>query len=375
MKKKINNKLRIPLYEPFIGKLEKTYVNDCLNTNWISSRGKYVKLFEDRFKNFIKIKYAVSVVNGTAALHVALLALGIGENDEVITPTFTYIATANAINYVGASIKFVDSKITSWQIDEDKISNQITSKTRAILIPHIYGQACEMNKIKQICKKNKLFLIEDCAEAFGSYYRNKHVGTFGDVSTFSFFGSKTITTGEGGMVVTNNYKIADKVERLKMVGNDKDKHYWHNIVGYNYRMTNLCAAIGYGQLSKAKFILKKKRNIFQIYKKNLINLPISLHEECPNTTHSYWLVSIMVNNELIRDKLRNYLNNLNIETRPAFYPIHIMPMYYNKKYKNKFPVATQLSKRGVNLPSGPLLTKKDILFICSKIKQFFYKKN
>ena len=158
---KKNNKSRIPLYEPFISKLEKTYVNDCLSTNWISSRGKYAKLFEDRFKNFIKIKYAVSVVNGTAALHVALLALGIGEKDEVITPTFTYIATANAINYVGASIKFVDSKITSWQIDEDKISNHITSKTRAILVPHIYGQACEMNKIKQICKKNKLFLIED----------------------------------------------------------------------------------------------------------------------------------------------------------------------------------------------------------------------
>ena len=360
---KKNNQSRIPLYEPFISKLEKTYVNDCLNTNWISSRGKYVKLFEDRFKNFIKIKYAVSVVNGTAALHVALLTLGIGEKDEVISPTFTYIATANAINYVGASVKFVDSKITSWQIDEDKISNHITSKTRAVLVPHIYGQACEMNKIKQICKKNKLFLIEDCAEAFGSYYKNKHVGTFGDVSTFSFFGSKTITTGEGGMVITNNYKIAEKVESLKMVGNDKDKYYWHNIVGYNYRMTNLCAAIGYGQLSRAKFILKKKRNIFQIYKKNLINLPISLHEECPNTTHSYWLVSIMVNNGLIRDKLRNYLNNLNIETRPAFYPIHTMPMYYNKKYKNKFPVATQLGKRGVNLPSGPLLTKKDILFI------------
>ena len=375
MKKKINNKLRIPLYEPFIGKLEKTYVNDCLNTNWISSRGKYVKLFEDKFKNYINIKYAIAVCNGTAALHVALLALGIGRKDEVITPTFTYIATANSINYVGASVKFVDSKKTSWQIDENKISNHITSRTKAILVPHIYGQACEMNKIKQICKKNKLFLIEDCAESFGSYYRNKHVGTFGDVSTFSFFGSKTITTGEGGMVVTNNYKIAQKVERLKMVGNDKDKHYWHNIVGYNYRMTNLCAAIGYGQLSKAKFILKKKRNIFQIYKKNLKNLPISLHEECSNTTHSYWMVSILVNNEKTRDKLRNYLKNLNIETRPTFYPIHTMPMYYNKKYKNKFPVATQLGKGGVNLPSGPLLTKKDILFICSKIKQFFYKKN
>ena len=372
---KKNSKSRIPLYEPFISKLEKTYVNDCLNTNWISSRGKYVKLFEDKFKNYINIKYAVAVNNGTAALHVALLALGIGEKDEVITPTFTYIATANSINYVGATVKFVDSKMTSWQIDEDKISNHITSKTKAILVPHIYGQACEMSKIKQIAKKHNLFLIEDCAEAFGTYYKNKHVGTFGDVSAFSFFGSKTITTGEGGMVVTNNYKIAEKVERLKMVGNDKDIHFWHNIVGYNYRMTNICAAIGLGQLSKTKFILKKKKNIFQIYKKNLINLPISLHEEYPNTIHSYWLVSIMLNNEIKRDKLRNYLNNLNIETRPTFYPIHTMPMYYNKKYKNKFPIASQLGRRGINLPSGPKLSEKNIIFVCNQIKRFFYESN
>ena len=215
---KKNNKSRFSLYEPFVGKLEKAYVNDCLNSNWISSRGKYGKLFEDKFKNFIKIKYAVAVCNGTAALHVALLALGIGKKDEVITPTFSYIATANSINYVGASVKFIDSKKTSWQIDENKITNHITSRTKAILVPHLYGQACEMNKIKQICKKNKLFLIEDCAESFGSYYRNKHVGTFGDVSTFSFFGSKTITTGEGGMVVTNNYKIADQILQYHLKG-------------------------------------------------------------------------------------------------------------------------------------------------------------
>ena len=368
---KIKKKLKdVPLYEPLLGNLEKKYVNNCLDTNWISSKGKYVKLFENEFKNFIKTKYAISICNGTAALHVALLALGIKSKDEVITPTFTYIATANSINYVGASVKFVDSKISSWQIDEDKIIESINSKTKAILIPHIYGQTCEMAKIKKICKKNKLFLIEDCAEAFGSYYKNKHVGTFGDVSTFSFFGSKTITTGEGGMVVTNNYKIAKKAEELKMVGNDKDKYYWHNIIGYNYRMTNICAAIGLGQLSRAKKILAKKRRIFEIYKNNLMNLPLYLHVEQQGTTHSYWVISIRLVNYRLRDKLRNYLNKFKIETRPTFYPIHTMPMYFKKIYKNKFPNATLLGRSGINLPSGPTLTINQIKYVCDKIRNF-----
>jgi perosamine synthetase len=370
MKIKKLNQTNVPLYEPILGNLEKKYVKNCLDTNWISSKGKYVKLFENKFKNFIKTKYAVSICNGTAALHVALLALGITKKDEVITPTFTYIATANSINYVGASVKFVDSKISSWQIDEDKILKSISSRTKAILIPHIYGQTCEMIKIKKICKKNKLFLIEDCAEAFGSYYKNKHVGTFGDVSTFSFFGSKTITTGEGGMVVTNNYKIAKKAEELKMVGNDKDKYYWHNIIGYNYRMTNICAAIGLGQISRAKQILLKKRSIFKIYQKNLKNLPLYLHEEQSGTTHSYWMISIRLINYRLRDKLRDHLNKLKIETRPTFYPIHTMPMYFKKVNKNKFPNATLLGRSGINLPSGPTLKINQIQYVCDEIRNF-----
>tara|TARA_B100001029_G_C15012311_1_gene425023 strand:- start:52 stop:1173 length:1122 start_codon:yes stop_codon:yes gene_type:complete len=369
------NKLRhknINLYEPFIGSIEKKYVNDCLNSNWISSKGKYVKLFEDRFKKYIKIKHAVSVCNGTAALHVALLALGIGPKDEVITPTFTYIATANSINYVGAKVRFVDSKISSWQIDENEIIKNINSKTKAVLIPHLYGQSCEVSKIQKICKKNKIFLVEDCAEAFGTFYGKKHVGTFGDVATFSFFGSKTITTGEGGMVVTNNLNIAKKVNELKMVGNDKEKHYWHNIIGYNYRMTNICSAIGYGQLSRVKSILKRKREIYKIYNQNLKNLPLEMHNEQSGTTHSYWVVSIKLKNFKKRDKLRNYLNLFKIETRPTFYPIHTMKMYYNKNYKNMFFNAIEIGRSGINLPSGPTLTNVQIKFVCKKIKDFFY---
>jgi perosamine synthetase len=368
------NQLRhknIYLYEPLIGSIEKKYVNDCLNSNWISSKGKYIKLFEDRFKKHIKIKHAISTCNGTTALHVALLSLGIGPKDEVITPTFTYIATANSINYVGAKVRFVDSKISSWQIDENEIIKNINSKTKAILIPHLYGQSCEISKIQKICKKNKLFLVEDCAEAFGTFYGKKHVGTFGDVATFSFFGSKTLTTGEGGMVVTNNLNIAKKATDLKMVGNDKDKYYWHNIIGYNYRMTNICSAIGYGQLSHVKKILGRKREIYKIYSKNLQNLPLDLHEEQPGTTHSYWVVSIKLKNYKQRDKLRKYLNLFKIETRPTFYPIHTMKMYFNKSYKNKFFNAIELGRSGINLPSGPKLTDTQVKFVCKKIKDFF----
>ena len=363
-------KFKVFLYEPLIGKQEKKLVNDCLNTNWISSRGKYVKLFEDRFKRYINSKYAISVCNGTVALHLALVALGIKNNDEVLVPTFTYVSTVNAIKYVNAKVKFVDSNMLDWQMDEKSFHKKITKKTKAVIVPHIYGNVCNIKKIKQICKKNKIFLIEDCAEAVGTFYKNQHVGTFGDVSTFSFFGSKTITTGEGGMVTTNNKFLAEKIERLKMVGVSKKKFYWHYILGYNYRMTNICAAIGYAQLSRIKSIIKKKREIFLEYKKNLANLPIKLLDGNKEKKNSYWLVSFVLKKKNIRDKLRNYLENNLIETRPCFYPIHTMPIYKKDNGNNKFPVADYLGSNGITLPSSPKLSKKQIKYVCKKIKDF-----
>ena len=364
-------KFEVFLYEPLIGKQEKKLVNDCLNTNWISSRGKYVKLFEDKFKNYINAKYAISVCNGTVALHLALVALGIKNEDEVLVPTFTYISTVNAIKYVNAKVRFVDSNILDWQIDEQSFNKKITKKTKAVIVPHIYGNVCNIKKIKQICKKNKIFLIEDCAEAVGTFYKNKHVGTFGDVSTFSFFGSKTITTGEGGMVTTNKKYLAEKIDRLKMVGVSKNKYYWHYMLGYNYRMTNICAAIGYAQMLRIRSILKKKKEIFLEYKKNLKNLPIKLLEGTKKKRNSYWLVSFVLKKKNIRDKLRNYLEKHLIETRPCFYPIHTMPMYKNVSNKKRFPVAEYLGSNGITLPSSPRLSKKQIIYVCEKIKDFF----
>ena len=280
-------KYKTYLYEPITGRDEKKFVNDCLNSNWISSKGKYIKKFEKRFSNFIKIKYSITVSNGTAALHLALLALNIKKKDEVIVPTFTYISPVNAIKYIGAKVKFIDSKLKTWQIDETKLEKMITKKTRAVIVPHLYGQVSEIKKISKICRKKKIFLIEDCAEAFGCYYGKKHLGIFGDISTFSFFGSKTITTGEGGMVVTNNKKLADKIFKLKMVGVVKNRYYWHDIIGYNYRMTNICAAIGLGQLKKAKNILIKKRKVFKNYYSFLKNANPQISKEIENTKSNY----------------------------------------------------------------------------------------
>ena len=368
-------KYKTYLYEPITGRDEKKFVNDCLNSNWISSKGKYIKKFEKRFSNFIKIKYSITVSNGTAALHLALLALNIKKKDEVIVPTFTYISPVNAIKYIGAKVKFIDSKLKTWQIDETKLEKMITKKTRAVIVPHLYGQVSEIKKISKICRKKKIFLIEDCAEAFGCYYGKKHLGIFGDISTFSFFGSKTITTGEGGMVVTNNKKLADKIFKLKMVGVVKNRYYWHDIIGYNYRMTNICAAIGLGQLKKAKNILIKKRKVFKNYYSFLRNANLQISKEIENTKSSYWLINIFLANKKIRDGLAKYLKKNKIETRNTFNLVHKMPMYFKKSQKNLFPNAQILSNTGLSLPSGPNLSKLEIREISSLVKNYLEKFN
>ena len=368
-------KYKTYLYEPETGRDEKKFVNDCLDSNWISSKGKYIKKFEKRFSNFVKIKYSITVSNGTAALHLALLALDLKKDDEVIVPTFTYIAPVNAIKYIGAKIKFIDSKLNTWQIDETKLEKIITKKTKAIIVPHLYGQVSEIKKISKICKKKKIFLVEDCAEAFGCYYEKKHLGIFGDISTFSFFGSKTITTGEGGMVVTNNKKLADKVFKLKMVGVVKNRYYWHDIIGYNYRMTNICAAIGLGQLNKAKSILAKKRDVFRNYNFFLKNVDLQINKEIKNTRSSYWLINIFLANKKLRDGLAKYLKKNKIETRNTFNLVHKMPMYFKKDQKNLFPNAQILSNTGLSLPSGPNLSKLEIRKISFLIKNYVDKFN
>jgi perosamine synthetase len=359
---------KFPVYQPSLKGNEKKYVDDCLDSTWISSKGKYIKLFEDSFSKFTDIKNSVAVSNGTVALHLALLALGIGDEDEVIVPTFTYIASVNAIKYVNAKPVFVDSDPQTWQIDPLKIREKITKKTKAIIAVHIYGHPCDMKQIKKIAEEFKLYIIEDCAEAIGSYYDNKHAGSFSDISTFSFFGNKTITTGEGGMVCTNNKHLEEMVIRLKGQGLATGKEYFHDIVGYNYRMTNICAAIGIAQLERITEILLEKDRIIAEYRQALKNVPVNIHQEVGNVKHSYWMFTILVASEKEKTELRAYLAENGIETRPAFHPVHTMPMYIDR---NSYPVAEDLGKRGINLPSYPDLSNNDIRFITSKISAFY----
>ena len=361
---------KIQVYEPYVADNQKKYILDCIDTNWISSKGKYISEFETQFSNFIKIKNSIAVSNGTTALHTALVALDIKQGDEVIVPTFTYIASVNSIAYTGATPVFVDIDEETWQMNIEEIEEKITKKTKAIMAVHLYGHPVEMNKVLEIAKKYNLKIIEDCAEAIGSYYENNHVGTFGDISCFSFFGNKTITCGEGGMVCTNDDEIAKKIKKIKGQGLAEDKEYWHDLVGYNYRMTNIQAAIGLSQLEKINTILEKKQNILNTYKKYLNTKYISTQKLNSNCKNGNWMISILTKNNKDRDPLRSFLLEKNIETRPFFYPIHTMKMYKSLK---TFPVSTMISLRGINLPSSPNLTEEQVTYICKNINEFYEK--
>ncbi len=362
-----------PVYRPHFTGHEKDLVVDCIESTWISSKGKYIGEFETRFAEWLGIQQALSVTNGTAALHVALEALGIGEGDEVLVPTLTYIASANAITYCGAKAVFVDSEPDFWQMDLAQAESKITPRTKAIMPVHLYGHACDMEAVSRLASDHNLAVIEDCAEAIGTRIGNRLVGTWGDVSTFSFFGNKTITTGEGGMVVTNDPVLADTVARLKGQGLAAGREYWHDLVGFNYRMTNICAAIGCAQMSEIDSLIEKKQQIARWYGEALEGLPIQIHRTKPGTFHSYWMVSVLTDDPIERDPLRETLRNAGIETRPLFYPIHQMEMYVDAG--GSYPVADNLASRGINLPSYPDLSRDDVETICAEVRGHFKSNN
>lgn len=359
--------MQYPVYQPLFAGNEKKYVNECLDSTWVSSKGQFIQEFESSFASYTEAEHAVGVCNGTVALHLSLIAIGINQGDEVIVPTFTYVASVNTIVQAGGIPVFVDIDRETWQMNPLDIEQKITPKTKAIMVVHLYGHSCDMDKIMQIALKYNLLVIEDCAEAIGTKYKGKHVGNFGDAGAFSFFGNKTITCGEGGMVVTNNAAICDKLIHLKGQGLARGREYWHDIIGFNYRMTNIQAAIGLAQLEQIESFLIKKQQIANWYNNNLTELPIKFHGPSKDVDHSFWMCSILVETPELRINLRNHLKNVGIDTRPTFFPVHTMPMYYKEgvKYQN----AEYLSIRGINLPSYPGLSKEDVDFICKEIKQ------
>lgn len=359
---------RIPLAGPVLNGNERKYVLDCIDTGWISANGKYVTEFEKSFAEFCGVKHAISCANGTVALHLPLLAYDIKPGDEIIIPTFTYIATANAVAYCGATPVLVDCESETWNIDPKKIEDRITNKTKGIIVVHLYGHPANMDPIIEIARKHNLFIIEDAAEAHGAKYKEKIVGSIGDVGTFSFFGNKVISTGEGGMITTNNSELAEKMRLLRGQGMDPNKRYWFNVVGYNYRMTNLQAAVGLGQLENISWHLDQRRRVASQYIERLSQYSdlFTLQPEMPWATHTYWMVSILLSNNIkaSRDEIMQMMEVEGIEVRPLFYPMHQMPPYFEE---STYPISDNISSRGFNIPTNALLSEEEIGYICDKI--------
>ncbi len=359
---------RIPVAVPTLSGNERAYVLDCMDTTWISSNGKYIVEFEKAFADFCGVKHAISTNNGTTALHLALVVLGLQPGDEVLVPTVTYIATANAVRYCGATPVFVDVCTDTMNIDPHDVERKITPKTRGIIPVHLYGHPAEMGPINELAKKHGLFVVEDAAEAHGAEYLGTKVGCFGDCATFSFFGNKIITTGEGGMITTNNDELAASLRLHRGQGMDPNHRYWFQVVGYNYRMTNIQAAIGVAQMENIDIALADRQRLARWYDSALASLSdkIVLPTQAPWARHAYWMYTIFLRDagEQKRDAVMQSLDNDGIETRPVFYPMHIMPPY---KEENSYPVADLWAQRGINLPTHQMLTEDDVQRIADKL--------
>ena len=364
----------IPVCTPLLGVKELEYVTKCIKTNWISSKGRYIEEFENRFSKYCGCKYGISTTNGSTALHLALVASNIGSGDEVIVPTFTIASTVFAVIYCGGKPVFVDSEPDTWNINPEKIEEKITKRTKAIMPVHIYGHPCDMSKIMKIARKYSLCIIEDAAEAHGAEYKGKKVGGIGQIGCFSFYGNKIITCGEGGMVVTNNKKIADRCRRLKNLSFLKSKRFWHLELGFNYRMTNLQAALGFAQFEKIEDLIERRRRNAALYSKLLSNISgLTLPVEKQEVRNVYWMYSLLVEKEfgITREALMKKLHEKGIDTRTFFIPMHQQPILKKMGItsKSRYPIAEKIGKCGLYLPSGSGLKRNEIEFICAAIKK------
>lgn len=364
--------MKIPVCEPTIGKEEVEKVKECVKSTWISSKGKFIDEFEERFSKYCGCRYGVTTTNGTTALHLALLSLGIGKGDEVILPTLTMIASAYAVTYTGAKPVFIDSESETWNMNVEKIEEKITNKTKAIMPVHLYGHPVDMDPLLEIAEDHNLFVIEDAAEAHGAEYKGKKVGGLGDIGCFSFYANKIITTGEGGMIVTNDEDLAKKARTLKDLAHSEEKRFFHKELGFNFRMTNIQAALGVAQLEKIDKLVEMRRNNAKLYNKLLRNVGgIKTPPEKKWAKNVYWMYAILVDENkfgMNRDELRKKLEENDIGTRDFFVPMHKQPVYKNIiSEKERFPVAEKLSGQGMYLPSSSHLKKSEIEYIIEKM--------
>jgi perosamine synthetase len=360
----------IPVNEPLIGEKEKEYVLECLNTGWISSEGPFVKEFEKKFANYIGKKYGVAVSSGTAALEIAIKSLGFDQNDEIIMPTFTIISCAQAVIKAGLKPVLVDCDYYTFNMLPEQVEKRITSKTKAIMVVHIYGLPVDMDPIFEIARKYNLIIIEDAAEVIGQTYKGRLCGSFGDVSVFSFYPNKHITTGEGGMILTDSEEIAEKCKYYRNLcfSPDPEKRFIHEDLGWNYRMTNIQAALGLAQLERISEHIDKKRWIGRMYNEllsdlsDVCNLPLEKTDYAENI---YWVYTLVLKDDYPRTakEIMKMLKSKGIDTRPFFYPIHKQPVF-NKMglfLNENYPNAEKLYEKGFYIPSGLGLTEEKII--------------
>lgn len=356
----------IPVSEPKLSGNELRYVTECIETSWISSAGKFVTAFEDAFAAFCGTRHGLAVSNGTVALHLGIEALGIGPGDEVIVPDLTFAASANAVIHAGATPVLVDADPRTWNMDPARVEEAVTPRTKAIMAVHLYGNPCDMDALLHLKEKYGLFLIEDAAEAAGATFHGKRVGAFSDFAAYSFFGNKTITSGEGGMCVTDDEALLKRMRVLRDHGMNPEKRYWHDVVGYNYRLTNVQAAIGLAQLEQIEGFILRKREIAAIYRDNLDPELFTLAKVQPGSEHTYWLNSVLLPEQVDRDEVIRQLRARDIDARPVFYPLHEMPPF--RQGDRRFPVTVDLSYRGISLPSGVPLTNEEVAYVAESMQ-------
>ena len=366
----------IPIASPDLGKEELNLVLDAMKSGWISSQGPYIPRFEDQFAEYHETKFGVATSNGTTALHLALEALDVKKGDEVILPALTFVATANVVRYCNAKPVFVDINPNYWGIDSNSVEEKITPNTKVIIPVHLYGHPCDMDPLVDLAEDNSIYILEDAAEAHGAEYKSRKIGSIGDISAFSFYGNKIITTGEGGMCISNNEDLIEKMRIIRDHGMDPKKKYWHSRIGYNYRMTNIQAAIGVAQLQKLDQFIEKKRQIATWYTQNLIELAnqefISHQIEEKWAKSVFWMFSILINPKFgkTRDQIINFLKDGNIDSRPFFYPIPHMPPYASLRSSEGITHSESISEKGLNLPSSTNIKKESIEMICEKLQSY-----
>jgi perosamine synthetase len=362
---------RIPITRPSITSLEIEYVNDAVTNGWGSRCYDYIYRFEKEFADYQQTAFGLATSSCTGAIHIALLALGVQAGDEVIVPEITWIASVEPILYIGAKPVFVDVLPDTWCIDPEKIEAAITSKTKAIIPVHVYGGLCEMDRIMEIARKHKLVVLEDAAEALGSEYKGRKAGSIGDAGVFSFHGTKALTTGEGGIMVTGNESVLNRAKILNDHGRDPKigKTFWMAEYGYKYKMSNIQAALGCAQLQRIGELTDKKREIFSWYRELLADMPCTLNAELPQTKNTYWMPTAIFNDDIgfDREALFAAMKERNIDSRPFFYPLSSLPMF-EARGENK--VSYNIYGRGINLPSFHDMTKSQAVYITDCIKNF-----